>query len=156
MIKRLILTAFAILSLLCASEAESLTPLTYDESLALLNRIDQEAIVLGNGAKQVYVFIDPLCLHSRKFIAMVSQNPKMLSKYQYHLFLYSITRLKSQEDVAAIYASDAPLATLLEVMTTPKRYQQKATTSTQAKVESIASVARKLSVHKRPYIFVAK
>ncbi len=88
--------------MICAAVNKATTPLSYDATVSLLKSIDNEAIVLGSGAKQLYVFLDPLCMHSRKFIFMVSKNPKMLSKYQYRLFLYSIALLKSKVVVAAI------------------------------------------------------
>ena len=152
----MILTVYLVGAMLFASENKTATPLTYDASVSLLRSIDNEAILLGSGEKQLYVFLDPLCLHSRKFIMLVSKNSKMLSKYQYHLFLYSIARLKSEEVVAAIYASQNPLQRLLEVMTTQKLYHDKGNASTQAKVDAITAVAQKMDVFKRPFIFVVK
>lgn len=156
MIKVLILTVYLAGTLLFASEIKTAAPLSYDASLLLLESIDHEAILLGSGKKQLYVFLDPLCLHSRKFISMVSKNPKMLSKYRYHLFLYSIARLKSEEVVAAIYTSKNPLPRLLEIMTTDKIYREKANSMTQSKVDAIALVGEKMDVRKRPYIFVLR
>ena len=72
------------------------------------------------GKRSLYVFIDPLCPHSRKFITMISKNPKMLSKYQYHLFLYSIPRMKSTDVVSAVYMSENPMETLLQIMVEEK------------------------------------
>ena len=125
MIKAIILTLFLICTVLCANEQKEHKHLPYDVSASLLQSIDNDAIILGNGKKLLYVFIDPLCPHSRKFITMVSKNPKMLSKYQYHLFLYSIPRMKSTEVVSAVYMSADPIETLLQIMVEDKvRYNK--------------------------------
>lgn len=130
--------------------------LSYDVLASLLQSIDNDAIILGSGKKMLYVFIDPLCLHSRKFITMVSKNPKMLSKYQYHLFLYSIPRMKSTDVVSAVYMSVNPVETLLQIMVEEKVSYDKGNEMTQAKVNRITAVAEEIDVYKRPFIFIVK
>ena len=156
MMKTIILSICLIASVLFAEDASKYKQLTYDESVSLLKSIQSDAIVFGNGGKQVYVFIDPLCPHSRKFIRMISINPKMLSKYQYQLFLYSIPRLQSTEVVSAIYMSQTPLETLLEIMVEEGFDFSEGNEMTKDKVNRIAKVAQKMNVHKRPYIFIIK
>lgn len=129
---------------------------SHDISVSLLQKIDQDAIVFGNGKKLVYVFIDPLCPHSRKFIKMISENPKMFSKFQYNLFLYSIPRLKSTNVVSAIYMSEDPIETLLQVMVEDKKYHQLYNEMTKTKVDRIINVAQEIGVHKRPFIYIIK
>ena len=130
--------------------------LSYDVSVSLLNSIHNDAIILGSGKKFLYVFIDPLCPHSRKFITMITKNPKMLSKYQYHLFLYSIPRMKSTDVVSAVYMSSKPIETLLETMIEEKVSYDKGNEMTKARVNRIAKVAQEIDVYKRPYIFIVK
>jgi hypothetical protein len=141
---------------LFANEKKEHKHLSYDVSVSLLSSIHNDAIVLGSGKKLLYVFIDPLCPHSRKFITMISKNPKMLSKYQYHLFLYSIPRLKSTDVVSAVYMSSKPIETLLEIMIEEKVSYDKGNEMTKAKVNRIAKVAQEIDVYKRPYIFIVK
>ena len=143
-------------TVLCANEQTEHKNLPYDVSASLLQSIDNDALILGNGKKLLYVFIDPLCEYSRKFIKMVSKNPKMLSKYQYHLFLYSIPRLKSTDVVSAVYMSSNPKETLLQVMIEEKVSYDKGNEMTQARVNRIATVAEEIDVYKRPYIFILK
>lgn len=143
-------------TVLFANEEKDSTPLSYETSVSLLQSIDNDAIVYGKGGKLVYVFIDPLCPHSRKFIQMVSENPKMLSKYQYHLFLYSIPRMKSTDVVSAIYTSDNAIETLLRTMVDEELQYDEGNEITNARVDRIATVAQKMDVHKRPYIFIIK
>ena len=85
MIKAIILSLSLIVTVSFANDQNEHQNLSYEALVSLLQTIHNDAIVLGNGGKTVYVFIDPLCPHSRKFITMVSKNPTMLSKYQYHL-----------------------------------------------------------------------
>ena len=143
-------------TMLFANEQKEHKHLSYDVSVSLLSSIHNDAIILGSGEKLLYVFIDPLCPHSRKFISMISKNPKMLSKYQYHLFLYSIPRLKSTDVVSAVYMSSKPIETLLETMIEEKVSYDKGNEMTKARVNRIAKVAQEIDVYKRPYIFIIK
>ncbi len=143
-------------SVLFADEQKEHKHLSYDVSVPLLQSIDSDAIILGSGEKVLYVFIDPLCPHSRKFISMVSKNPKMLSKYKYHLFLYSIPRMKSGDVVSAVYMAENPIETLLQVMIHDKVSCNKGNKMTRARVNRITEVAQEMDVYKRPYIFIVK
>lgn len=141
-------------SMLYANAQKEHKHLTYDQSFSLFQTIHNDAIILGNGKKIIYVFLDPLCPYSRKFITMVSKNPKMLSKYQYHIFLYSIPRMKSTDVVSAIYMSSNPVKTLLQIMVDEKVRYDKGNANTKAKVHRIDNVAEQMDVYKRPYIFI--
>ncbi len=143
-------------AVLFANKQKEHKNLPYDVSVPLLQSIDNDALILGSGKKLLYVFIDPLCEYSRKFITMVSKNPKMLSKYQYHLFLYSIPRMKSTEVVSAVYMSANPMETLLQIMVEEKVRYEKVNEMTKARVDRIAIVAEEIDVYKRPYIFIMK
>ena len=155
MIKIIISLCF-IASLLLANGKKEHKHLPYETTVSLLQTIHSDAIVLGKGKKHVYVFIDPLCPHSRKFMKMISKNPKMLSKYQYHLFLYTIPRLKSTEAIYAVYISQNPIQTLLEMMLEEKIVKRKGNAISKAKVKRITLVAKEIDVYKRPFIFIIK
>lgn len=156
MIRTIILTILLMSTVLFSNEHKEHKHLSYDASMTLLQSIHDDAVILGSGKKHVYVFIDPLCPHSRKFIKMVSENPIMLSKYQYHLFLYSIPRMKSTDVVSAIYMSKNALGTLLSVMVDEDVHYDKGNDITQARVDRIVEVAQEMDVYKRPYIFIIK
>lgn len=156
MIKTIILSISLMCTMLFANEPKEHKHLSYDASVSLLKSIHKDALILGNGGKTVYVFIDPLCPHSRKFITMVSKNPKMLSKYQYRLFLYSIPRMKSTDVVSAIYLSENPIKTLLKAMVDEDVHYEKGNEIIKARVDRIAVVAQEMDIHKRPYIFIIK
>jgi len=156
MIKATIFTFCLICTMLSANEQKEHKQLPYDVTASLLQSIHNDAIILGSGKKLLYVFIDPLCPHSRKFITMVSKNPKMLSKYQYRILLYSIPRMKSTEVVSAVYISPKPIETLLQIMVEDKVRYDKGNKMTKAKVNRIDTVAEEIDVYKRPYIFIVK
>lgn len=156
MIKTIMITLCLIVTLLSANEPNEHKQLPYDVSASLLQSIDSDTIILGSGEKVLYVFIDPLCPHSRKFVSMVSKNPKMLSKYQYRFLLYSIPRLKSTDVVSAVYMSKKTIETLLNVMIDKKILYDKGNDMTRAKVERISAVAQEINVYKRPYIFIVR
>lgn len=156
MIKVIILTFCLICAMLSANEQKEHRHLSYELSVPLLQSVHNDAIILGSGKKIIYVFIDPLCPHSRKFISMVSKNPKMLSKYQYRILLYSIPRMKSTEVVSAIYVSTNHIETLLKIMVEDKVRYDKGNTMTKARVNRIQTVAEEIDVYKRPYIFIMK
>jgi len=153
MIKTIFLTLFLITTVLAAKEHRNLP---YDVSASLLQSIDNDAIILGTGNKVVYVFIDPLCPHSRKFVSMVSKTPRMLSKYQYRFLLYSIPRLKSTDVVSAIYSAENSIEILLRIMIDKKVSSSYGNEKTRAMVDRISKVAETLNVYKRPYIFIIK
>ena len=156
MIKAIILSLSLMSTLLFADAQKEHKHLSYELSVPLLKSIDKDAITLGSGKKIIYVFIDPLCKHSRKFITMVSKNPKMLSKYQYHLFLYSIPRMESTDVVSAVYMSPNPVETLLEIMVENWVDYENGNEMTKSRVDGIDGVAKEIDVYKRPYIFIVK
>lgn len=154
MMKTLILIFFLLTTFLSADTEEEHTIPPYDLSLSQIQTIDADAIVYGDGEKTIYAFIDPLCPYSRKFISLVAKNPKMISKYQYHLFLYSVPRLKSTDAVSAIYTSKNPIQTLLKTMVDEDVTYDEGNETTKARVGRIEKVGKTLNIMKRPYIFI--
>ena len=139
-----------------ANSTSSSQKLSYEQSENLLQSIEKEAIYYGSGEKLVYVFLDPLCKFSRKFITTVANNPKMLLKYRYCIYLYSIPRLHSQSVVSAIYMSQDRVKTLLDIMLYKHSHSAFADSNTYSIVENIESVAKQIGVNKRPFLVVAK
>jgi len=154
--KRLIFSLLLIVTLGFAEASETHRHLPYAETMALLESIRHDAIVLGEGETDVHVFLDPLCPHSRKFIGMVAADKKMLAKYRYLVYLYTIPRLHSEATVSAIYASPKPDETLLKVMVAKETIAPASASSGDKTIEAIAAVARKIDVYKRPYLIVEK
>lgn len=126
----------------------------YANQLKSLESIEEKAFVYGRGEKKVYLFIDPWCKYSRKFISLVSKNPRMLSKYRYYIYLYGIKRLHSKKAIAAVYQSKDPLTTLLDIMLNDNHQTARVTEATKNKIDVISNVAQTLHIHKRPFIII--
>ena len=139
-----------------ANQSENISPNFSDTQIDLLQSIEDKALIYGSGKKKVYLFIDPWCQYSRKFVSLVSHNPQMLSKYQYFIYLYAIPRLHSTKAIAAVYQSKEPLQTLLNIMLKDDKTTSLLTQATQNKMDAIASVAKSLNIHKRPFLIIQK
>jgi len=139
-----------------ANDSKSTSIVPYEKSIVSLKSIEKNAIIYGSGEKTVYVFLDPICPYSRKFLSMISKNEKMLSKYRYCIYLYRIPRLHSTKFVAAIYDSKQPLDTLLDIMLKDSKISSKTNKKIEEKIDTIEAVAKKLNVNKRPYLIVQK
>ena len=153
--KHIFFLLFIFVSTLFAQQNKSHT---FVNTFELLHQINNEAIILGDGTKDVYIFIDPLCRFSRKFIKTVTSKSIMLKKYKYHLFLYAIPKLHSQTIIYHIYHQKQPLKTLLAIMVQDKQenIEQLPYTQEKDRVNSIALVAKKLRVTKRPFIIISE
>jgi len=130
--------------------------LSYKESINLVRSIQDYGIKYGEGKQNVYVFVDPLCPYSRKFISMISKKPRMLSKYKYTIYLYEIPRLHSENTIAAVYNSKEPIETLLEIMIKNKKTSITPTQKIKTTLNAIVKVAQQLHITKRPSIIVEK
>lgn len=128
------------------------------QKIALIEPIEHQAMIYGDGEKKIYVFVDPKCPHSRDFISMLYENEKMRSVYRYYIFFYELKRFNSHNLIATIYSASEPMQKTLEVMvggqeipSTP-RFDPKI----EAKIDIIADVADKIGVSKRPYLIIVK
>ena len=152
----LLVIVFTIIPLM-AVEKSVHTKLPLSESLPLLDTIKDAAIHLGLGERQVYLFVDPLCPHSQDFIDLISSNEKLLLRNRYNIYLYTLKRLHSEKIVTAIYMSEDPLHSLLDVMIHKQKIVEvKASEEVLSKIEAIENVAKKLDVYKRPYLILTK
>lgn len=124
-------------------------------SLPYLQTIKADAIVLGEGSVDVYVFIDPYCPYSQNFVDLITSSKKMMQKYKYYLFLYSIKRLHSEAVVSTIYHSNNSLDLLKKVMVNGKKIDVIQYDETKDKVDKIAKVAKTIGVYKRPYLIMS-
>ncbi|MFT7859509.1 MAG: hypothetical protein ABXS93_01095 [Sulfurimonas sp.] len=157
MTKLLLLIFVSVFTLqLSAEDHKKVMNERYNDTIGVLKEIEPLGIVYGFGERKVYLFVDPLCRYSRKFISLVTTNQKMLKKYSYIIFLYSIPRLHSTKVVAGIYSANKPLDTLLDVMLNNKKTSAFLNNETVKKIEEIEYAAQFIGVDKRPYIFIEK
>ena len=127
-------------------------------ALPLLHSIDHHAIKVGSGPIHMYAFIDPLCPRSQDFVAMILESEKMRKRYTYHFFYYELKRFNTKNLIAMIYKEKNPMGLIKKIMidheeVTPSKVITK---KVQTKINEISSVAKKLDIYKRPYLFVVK
>lgn len=141
-----------------ASPMKAKEPLPPQKTKELLSGIEPYAMVHGEGAKKVYVFIDPKCPHSQDFISMISENSKMRSTYRYYIFFYELKRFNSHDLIGTIYESSAPLQRTFDVMVEKKELQtnSRLEPKTEEKIDAISHVADEIGISKRPYLIIAK
>ncbi len=132
--------------------------LPLSQSIPILKTIKAEALHLGTGKRAVYLFVDPLCPHSRDFMDLIASNEKLLLRNNYSIYLYTLKRLHSEKVVTAIYMSDDPIHSLLEVMIHDYKIDLnvKPSEDVSKKVAAIENVAKALDVYKRPYLILTK
>lgn len=127
-------------------------------ALRLLEPLKPDAIELGNGPVEIFVFIDPNCKFSRQFIDAIHRNEKMLGNYHYYLFLYGLPRLKSDKAIAAIYAAALPEKAMIDYMLEAKNMENIEPRSPvpPPRIERIKAAAEAIGVDRRPYMILKK
>lgn len=130
-----------------------------EEMLRQLQPLRTDAIELGEGPVDVYVFIDPNCPHSREFVGMIEESEKMRRLYHYYFFLYSLPHFGGGAVINAIYAAASPKEAMLAYMVARKPLpglSRLTPPAVQAKIFRIANTARAIGVDRRPYLILDK
>jgi len=126
-------------------------------AIKLLKTIKPEAIVLGTGKIEVHTFIDPLCSMSQRYLSLLyKRDNKIFSDYTIYLYLHEIKSKKSKNHILTIMDSEFPEKTLSAIMLEKNMSQLESIHSGRSKrsFEKIANIAKKIGVHKRPYIMI--
>lgn len=122
----------------------------------LLDSISADAINIGSGKKNdVYVFVDPMCKYSKKFIKKISENKMLQQINSYHVFLYRLPKYESDKLIYYIYQSSDRKKLLLDAMLRAKKINLDNYKATPKEIEiakRVAKVAKNLKVKKRPYV----
>ena len=135
-------------------EKQLVTP---DVAIGLLETIKMNAIVLGNGEKEIHTFIDPLCAMSQRFLKLLyKRNNKIFSKYTFYLYLYEIKSKKSKKHILNIMSAESSERMLRAIMLKKENFDLKdiEDEKSQKSFDQIADVARQIGVYKRPYIMI--
>jgi len=147
---------FIIVLLLCISLFSNENDEEINKPRQMLESIEEHAIILGEGkAKNIYVFIDPICPFSHDYITKIMNNEDLLKKNSYYIFLYRLAVFKSDKLIAYIFESEDKLATLEEVVVygdIVDLENLKASTKTLKALKKIADVGEYLEIINRPYI----
>ncbi|MBC8237229.1 MAG: hypothetical protein H8E76_03275 [Helicobacteraceae bacterium] len=122
----------------------------------LLDSITKYAVRIGTGeVNSYYIFVDPMCPHSKKLIALLSKDMMKQIQSTYYVFLYRLPKFESDKLINYVYQSHNPKSSLLDIMVENKKpdlTSYKPNTAEIKIVENIASIAKELKMKKRPYI----
>jgi hypothetical protein len=127
------------------------------ETLSMLRQLRGDAIELGSGPVDVYVFIDPNCPHSHDFLEMVVDSDKMQRRYHYYFFLYALPIFRSSGIINAIYAAPSPREAMLGYMLAHRhlaKLSRMTPPAVDARVTRISNTAEAIGVDKRPYLII--
>jgi hypothetical protein len=155
--KAFILFLFIIfVPLLNAEQPLKMQLLSPEDSLALLQTIKKDAIVFGDGEKEVHTFIDPLCSMSQLYLKFLfEKSDVMFKKYTIYLYLYELESKNSQQTINTILSSEYKNTMLKSIMLNKEEIiLEDLNDETAESVHKIAEVAKKIGVFKRPYIMI--
>jgi len=125
----------------------------------LLKSISEYAIRIGTGnVSREYVFLDPLCPHSKKYITMICEDEELQEENSYFVFLYRLPKFDSDALIEYIYQAKDKRSALTQIMIDKKNMDEElfdfeVTKKTLNLVNKIALVAKKLKVDRRPQMF---
>lgn len=138
--------------------AEAHETMRADAAIRLLEPLKPDAIELGSGPVEIFVFIDPNCKFSRQFVGMIRDSEKMLTNYHYYFFLYGLARLQSEKAIETIYAAAVPDEAMVGYMLDAKSMQSIQTRPSVPlqRIERIKAAAEAIGVDRRPYMILNK
>ena len=135
----------------------NITLLSVEEPQPILDSISQHAIRIGDGKlSREYVFIDPMCKHSKKYIKIIMEDETLQKENSYYIFLYRLEKYDSDELIQYIYQSKDVKSALSEVMVEEKEidlFDLETSEKVLKLVDEIAMVGKKLKVDHRPQMF---
>ena len=122
----------------------------------LLDSISQHAIRIGNGnSYNVYVFVDPMCIHSQIYIDEITEKKELHKDNSYYIFLYRLDKFDSTELIEFIYQAKNPKLALEDIMIRDKEvdtFDLSVSKKTLKIIEEVALVGQKLEAEHRPFI----
>lgn len=155
-----IVRTFILSSLLCLAMSASQSPareqlLSSTETMQVIDKIKQYAIVLGEGDKEIHTFIDPYSVMSQRYLRLIfSQKKVMLKKYRIYLYLLSLPSQKSEEVIKTILSSADEIAALKAVMLKKRGVKVSDHADVYSAIREISDAAKRIGVYKRPYIII--
>ena len=131
-----------------------------EDAKVLLESISHHAIKIGKGnGSKTYIFVDPMCPFSKKYISMVSKSKIAQALNTYYIFLYRLPKFDSNKLCQHIYQSEDLVAELQAIMIKDKKINLDKlilNAKEQKKINDIAKVGKKLNIKIRPYIMSFK
>lgn len=152
---------FALLSVLLfsvSSYAEGVKkPLT--ELLPILEPLKPDAIEIGSGSRDAYVFVDPKCFKSRDFLETITSSATLPKMFHYYIFLYDMPQVDSIKVINAVYDAPVPKEALLRYMLEHQRLSKMnsdTSRQTREQIGRIRHAAEQIGIDRTPYLIVDK
>lgn len=123
----------------------------------MLHALKRDAIVIGHGKKDAYVFVDPKCHRSAEFLEAVLESEKLQETFRYYLFVFDMPQVDSHKVVNAVYNAEVPLEALKTYMLLRKRISQESDATPQSareRIERIEQTAKTIGIDHTPYLIV--
>jgi len=127
--------------------------------IPLLEPLKSDAIELGEGERDAYVFVDPKCLKSADFLEAVRENAALRKRFHYYIFLYDMPQAPSAEVINAVYSAPSPKEALFSYMLERKRISKKTNDTPRTAIERIKRIktaAERIGIDRTPYLIVDK
>ncbi|MEJ2499590.1 MAG: hypothetical protein P8Y65_00390 [Campylobacterales bacterium] len=140
----------------CAAAEASKEPAA---ALPLLEPLKRDAIEIGEGAKDAYVFVDPKCLKSADFLDAIRENATLRKQFHYYIFLYDMPQAPSEEVINAVYTAASPKEAMFTYMLEHKRLSKETNetpAAAQERIRRIKKAAEQIGIDKTPYLIVNK
>lgn len=154
--KKLFLLFYLSVNIFALEKLNLSDPGLSENSKVLLESISDHAIKIGQGSTcKTYVFVDPMCPHSRNFIKKIIKNKEAQELNTYYVYLYKLPKFDSNKLSLYIYQSSNSLDTLQEVMVQEKEIDLNTTSIANDKeniLQAISTIGAKLHIKIRPYI----
>lgn len=125
----------------------------------LLQPLKGDAIEIGEGPNDAYVFVDPKCLRSREFLDTITTNATLRKMFHYYIFLYDMPEVDSKEVINAIYGDAAPKEAMFTYMLKRRRIAKQSDEippAAQEKIRRIEAAAGQIGIKRTPYLIVDK
>jgi hypothetical protein len=127
--------------------------------LPLLEPLKSDAIEIGEGMKDAFVFVDPKCLKSADFLDAIRENATLRKQFHYYIFLYDMPQVPSAEVINAVYSAPSPKDAMFTYMLKRKRLSQETNrtpAAAQERIKRIKNAAERIGIDKTPYLIVNK
>ena len=134
----------------------SITLLSVEKPQSILDSISQHAIRIGDGkTSNMYVFIDPLCRHSKKYIKDITLDEELQKKNSYYIFLYRLPKFESEKLIQYIYQSEDPKEGLEDIIVYEDEIdldEFQVSKKTLKIINQVAFIGKVFKIDRRPYV----
>ena len=125
------------------------------EPRILLESIQEHGIKIGDGKlKTCYVFVDPMCPHSKNFIRLITKDPMLQLQNTYYVFLHKLSKFDSAKLIHYIYTAENQEKALTDVMVKNETVVLDNFTlgpKLSENIQNITNVGKSLDIKIRPY-----